>query len=129
MPIIPTMIATAFASEGLDEIWHLLAFACWCSAAVFGLIALILCLTLRKHRLKAIWVSLAGGLLSRYPILFAHHVYRIDFVPVGGDGTPASPPLIFAMAFPLMPLGVCLLAAGIACARHGRGKGDHGKGP
>lgn len=117
------MIATAFPSEGLDEIWHLLTFASWCSAAILGLIALTLCLLPRRNRIKVLWFSLAGGLLSLFPILFAHHVYRIDFVPVAGDGTPASPPLISAMAWPLMPLGVCLLAACIASARHRTGAG------
>jgi hypothetical protein len=118
------MIATAFPSEGVDEIWHLLSFASWCSAAILGLIALILCVSPSKNRIKALWVSLAGGLLSLYPILFVLHIYRIDFVPVEMDGTPASPPLIFAMAWPLMPLGVCLLSASIAYARHLRAGKD-----
>lgn len=112
------MIATAFPSEGIDDIWRLLSVAGWFSANILGLIALILCLMPRKHRIKALRVSLAGGLLSLYPIQFSLHIYRIDFVPVAGDGTPASPPLISAMAWPLMPLGVCLLAAGIACVRY-----------
>ncbi len=116
------MIATAFPSEGIDDIWRLLSVADWFSANILGLIALILCLMPRKHRPKALRVSLAGGLLSLYPILFSLHIYRINFVPVEMDGTPASPPLISAMAFPLMPLGLCLLAACIAYARH-RGEG------
>lgn len=114
------MIATAFPSEGIDEIWYLLSFASWCSAAILALIAVILCFLPRRNRIKVLWVSLAGGLLSLYPILFVLYICRIDFVPVEMDGTPASPPLIFAMAWPLMPLGVCLLAAFITCARHRR---------
>ncbi len=114
------MIATAFPSEGIDYIWRLLSVACWCSAAILGFIALLLCVSPRKNRIKAIWVSLWGGLLSLYPILFVLHIYRIDFVPVARDGTPASPALISAMAWPLMPLGACLIAAGIAYARRRR---------
>ncbi|MFM2197897.1 MAG: hypothetical protein RLZZ505_1329 [Verrucomicrobiota bacterium] len=118
------MIATAFPSEGIDEIWHLLSFASWCLATILGLIALILCVLPSKNRIKALWVAAAGGLLSIYPILFVLHIYRIDLVPVGRDGTPASPPLISAMAWPLMPLGVCLLAASIAYARRLRAGKD-----
>lgn len=117
------MIATAFPSEGIDDIWRLIAFACWCSATILGLIALIFCLLPRKNRIKALWITLAGGLFSLYPILFSLHVYRVDFFPVEMDGTRASPPLISALAWPLLPLGVCLLAACIACVRHRTAEG------
>ena len=123
------MIATVMPSEDIDEPWWLLAQACWVMAAILGLIALILCLLPRKHQIKALWVSLTGGLLSVYPILFALHVYRVDYIPVEMDGTPASPPLISAMTFPLMPLGGCMLTACIAFGRHRRIEGDHGNSP
>lgn len=112
------MIATAFPSEGIDEIWFLLWHACWFSAALLGLISLILCFLPRNNRIKVLWIALAGGLLSMYPLLFSLHVYRIDYVAFEMDGTPASPPLISAMSFPLIPLGACLFAACAACGRH-----------
>ena len=84
---------------------------------VFGLVALTLSIGSVARGLIAIRTAIAGGAIALIPFLFALNVYRIDFVAVGGDGTPASAPLPLAMALPLLPFLVCLLAGVIAQIR------------
>lgn len=117
MPYDMTLIATASASDEIAEIWWLLAWAGMILPAVLGIAALILSLVPRGNRLMALRAAFVGGLISLFPILFTLHIYRIDYVVVGGDGTPASPPLFSVIALPLLPFLVCLVAGGIAYVR------------
>jgi len=109
-----TLIATASAADEIAEIWWLVAWAGLILSAVLCIVALTLSMVPRGNRLMALRIAVVGGSISLIPVLFALHIYRIDFVAVGGDGTPASPPLLSALALPLLPFLACLAAAGIA---------------
>ncbi len=117
MPYDMTLIATVTASDEIAEIWWLVAWAGFIVPAILGLGALVLTAVSRRNRILAMRIAAIGGLVSLIPILFTLHVYRIDFVAVGGDGTPASPPLLSVMALPLTPLIVCLVAGSIVYVR------------
>jgi len=112
-----TLIATARASDGIAEIWWLVAWAGLILPAVLCVVALLLSMVARGNKLMALRIAVVGGAISLIPILFTLHIYRIDFVAVAGDGTPASPPLLSVMALPLLPFLACLVAGGIAYAR------------
>jgi hypothetical protein len=112
-----TLIATARASDEIAEIWWLVAWAGLILPALLGIIALTLSLIPRGNSLIALRTAVVGGLISLIPVLFALHVYRIDFVAVGGDGTSASPPLLSVLALPMLPFLVCLTAGTIAYGR------------
>jgi hypothetical protein len=111
------LIATARASDGIAEIWWLVAWACLIFPAVLGIIALTLSVIPRGNRLMALRIAVVGGSISLIPILFTLHIHRIDFVAAGGDGTPASPPLLSVIALPLLPFLACLAAGAIAYGR------------
>jgi hypothetical protein len=117
MPYDMTIIATVTASDEIAEIWWLVTWAGLIVPTILGLVTLVLTAVSRRNSVLAMRIAAIGGLISLVPILFALHVYRIDFVGVGGDGTPASPPLLSVMALPLMPLIVCLVAGSTAYVR------------
>ena len=112
-----TLIATATASEGIDEIWWLIAWAGLILSFVLCIVTLTISMIFRGSRVLAICLAVIGAAVSLFPILFALHIYRIDFVAVGGDGTSASPPIVSVMIWPLLPFFICLVAGGIAYAR------------
>jgi hypothetical protein len=114
IPYDMTLIATATASDGIDEIWYLIAWAGLILSYVLGIVTLTVSMISRGSRALAIWLAVIGAAVSLFPILFVLHIYRIDFVAVGGDGTSASPPIISVMIWPLLPLFICLVAGGIA---------------
>jgi hypothetical protein len=109
-----TFIATARASDGIDEIWWLVAWAGLILPAVLGIVALAMSMIPRGNRLIALRIAVIGGAISLIPIVFTLYIYRIDFVAVGGDGTAASSPIFSVMIWPLLPFLVCLAAAGVS---------------
>ncbi len=111
-----TLIATATASEGINEIWWLIAWAGLVLSYVLGIVTLMMSVISQGRSVLTIWLAVTGVAVSLLPILFALHIYRIDFVAVGGDGTPASPPILSVMIWPLLPFVICLIAGGIAYA-------------
>lgn len=109
-----TLIATATASEGIDKIWWLIAWAGLILSFVLGIVTLTMSVISRGSRVLAIWLAVTGAAVSLFPILFALHIYRIDFVAVGGDGTSPSPPILSVMICPVLSFFICLIAGGIA---------------
>ena len=112
-----TIIATATASDEIGPWAWQFAWVCLLLAAVLALSALIGSIVSCNLRQRPAWLALAGGLISLVPLGFAFYVYRIDYVAVGGDGTPASAPLWRALIWPAAPLFVALLAAFITFIR------------
>ena len=58
-------------------------------------------------------------LLSFFPLGFAAYVHHIDFVEVGGDGTPASGPLWRVLLLPSLPVVMALVTIAISRGRQG----------
>ena len=111
------LIATATPLERIDDIWWLIAWAGLILSSALGILTLAMSMIPRCSKLIAIWLAAIGGAIALYPILFVFHIYRIDFVAVGGDGTPASPPILAVMAWPSLPFLFCLMAGGVAHLR------------
>lgn len=112
-----TLIATVRASDEIDQIWWIVSWVALILPLILGGIALTLSFVGRGSRSLALWSAVIGGLISLFPILFALHIYRIDFVAVGGDGTKASPPLLSAMGLSLLPLVFCVVVVGVVFVR------------
>ena len=115
-----TILATAFRSEEISEIWYWIAWLGLVLSVVLAVSSLVLSFLPRGNQRLAIWNPVIGGLIALYPPLFVLHIYRIDYIAVGCDGTRASPPLISVLVWPSLPLMVCLLAIFIACVRLNR---------
>ena len=111
-------LATTCASEEIDEWVFELAFGCWIVSAILVVVALGL-LIFGKAGVRRL--AAAGAGLGFFPFCFAAYVYEIDYVAVGGDGTPASGPLWEALLVPGLPLLASLLVMWGRIAAVGRG--------
>ena len=106
-----TLLATVSNSDGIPEIWHWIAWLGLILSVILAVLSLIQILIPRGNKLMALWFAMVGSFISLYPVLFILHIYRIDYIAFGGDGTSASPPLISVLIWPLLPFIGCLLAA------------------
>ena len=94
-------LATTSASDGIDPwVWES-ATVCLVASAILAFVALEL-LVLGKAWVRRI--SFVSAFLSAFPFVLSAYVHQIDFVAVGGDGTPASGPLWKAVLIPGIPL-------------------------
>lgn len=104
----------ARASDEIDGIWWTLNWAGLLLGLILGLTSIGFALS-RRGNLKESWqMAIPGGISALFPLLFALHVYHIDYVAIGIDGTPASPPVLSALAVPSIPLILCVTAGTIA---------------
>jgi hypothetical protein len=107
------IIATVSASDEINPAFHKLALFSFSVAGLCVLVAGGLKLFQeRRHRLGAA-VAALGLTLAVIEFSFAWYVRHIDFQPVAGDGTPASPSILKSLFVPFMPLllnGALLLA-------------------
>ncbi len=106
-----TLLATVSNSDGIPEVWYWIAWVGLILSVILAVLSLILRVIPRGNKLLALWFAMVGCFISLYPVLFVLHIYRIDYIAVGGDGTSASPPLISVLIWPLLPFIGCLLAA------------------
>lgn len=97
------LLATSFPSEAIDPEVFVVAASLFYSACLAGLIALIAMFTLRGATDLVLALSTLAIVLAIFPFLFCCHIYAIDYVAVGGDGTPASPPFWRALWVPALP--------------------------
>ena len=116
------ILATASASDEVDPVWWQVAWGCFVIGSVVVLVAFGASLfSSAAHRM--LWPRLMAGiaiLFSVFPLCFAAYIHHIDFVEIGGDGTPASDPLWRAMLFPSLPVITGLLAVAICSSRQRR---------
>ena len=110
---IVLLLATVSPSEEITEPLFFAAAACFILAAGLALVAAgIHLFAPHKSKLGSI-VALTGLVLALVEFAFAWHVRHIDFVPIGIDGTPPSPPLLKALFVPFVPVlmnGLLLIA-------------------
>jgi hypothetical protein len=106
-----TLLATVSNSDAIPEIWHWIAWVGLILSVILAILSLIQSFIPHGNKLMALWFAMVGSFISLYPVLFVLHIYRIDYIAVGGDGTSASPPLISVLIWPLLPFIGCLLAA------------------
>jgi hypothetical protein len=98
------IIATVSASDEVSPAFHKLALFSFSLAGLCVLVAGGLKLFQeRRHRLGAA-VAALGLTLAVIEFSFAWYVRHIDFQPMAGDGTPASPSILKSLFVPFMPL-------------------------
>lgn len=125
------ILATTSASDAIDPVWWQIAFGCFILGALVALAALVSSL-LRRTSQQRRWTRRLAGvaiLVSMFQVGFVAYIHHIDFVEVGGDGTPASRPLWQALLVPSLPVIASLLAMAISCTRpesaRGRPRSEH----
>lgn len=119
-------IATASASDAINPAFHKLALFSFTTAGLCVLVAGGLKLFQeRRNRLGAA-VAALGLALALVEFSFAWYVRHIDFQPVAGDGTPASPSILKSLFVPFMPL---LLNAALLLAHLRSRPGDEDTSP
>jgi hypothetical protein len=114
------LLATVSPSDEIDQSLFFVAAACFILAAGLALIAAGLHLFAPQKNKLGSAVALTGLLLALVEFAFAWHVRHIDFVPIGIDGTPPSPPLLKSLFVPFVPVlmnGLLLIAHRKAAAR------------
>lgn len=117
-------IATCCPSEEISlTVWHAAMYTYVVSA---GLAAVAVCALFSRGRLFRYGLSfaLAAILAGLFPLCFAAYVYAIDYVNVACDGTPASRPLLVAMAIPCIPVVVAGFVS-IGWLKRRSKKGEH----
>ena len=107
MPLI-----TPFAScSGEIDTWVVIVFqAGFFTAALLALMALGTSITSRGGKGVSPWLGVPTVLVSLALLGFTYYQYRIHFVAVERDGTPASGPVWEALAWPATPLLILLMA-------------------
>ena len=99
-------ILACSASDAIDPEVFMVAAVLFYAACLIGLLALISKFTLRKHPDIVLALSILTVVLAIFPFLFCSHIYSIDYVAIGGDGTRASPPFWKALWLPALPIFV-----------------------
>ena len=100
------VLATVGASDGIDPwVWES-ATVCLVASAILAFVALELLVLWKAWVRRIAFVSIC---LSAFPFFLSAYVHQIDFVAVGGDGTPASGPLWKAVLLPAIPLLASML--------------------
>jgi hypothetical protein len=120
-----SFLATAMESEGVDPEYWWVAWILFLGASGVGIAALAIRIFVRSRRRFELVLSLVTVLLAVYPISFWAYVHHIDFVAIGGDGTPASAPVWKALAIPAIPVILgSVLTAHYFLRRHPRPTGN-----
>jgi hypothetical protein len=104
-----TLLATAMESEGINPEYWWAAWILFLGASGVGILSLAIRIFVRSRRRFELMLSLLTVFLAVYPISFLAYVHHIDFVAIGGDGTPASSPIWMAIAIPSIPVIVGIL--------------------
>lgn len=100
------ILATVMESERIDPGYWVIAWSLFLAGVVLGTVAIGFRIGLRSRRRIELVLSWSTLLLALYPLAFWAHVHHIDFVEVGGDGTPASAPFWKVLAIPALPVFV-----------------------
>ena len=116
-------LATVSASDEIDKSLFVAAFGCFALAGFLVLIAAGLLLFAPSKSMLGERLSLLGALLGVVVVGFAGYMHLIGFVPLAGDGTPASAPLWMSLLVPCAPFLANLLLM-IAHRRRLRGRQD-----
>jgi hypothetical protein len=98
------LLATAYTSDGPPKELHAAFWVIYSIAAATAFIGIVM-------RMQKGWppgterkLAVAVILIGLVPLAWHLHIYRIDYVPYYQDGTPASPAIWKAMAFPALPV-------------------------
>ena len=115
-----SVLATTSPSDAIDPEVLTVAIVLFYSASLVGLLALISKFTVCKYPDIILALSILTIMLAIFPFLLGSHIYSIDYVAVGGDGTKASPPFWKALWLPALPLfvGSTLTALSLFAQRH-----------
>ena len=98
------LLATARPSDTVDHELFVVAAVLFYPACVTALLALIFTCAVRKHPRTALLFSFLTFILAIFPFAFWSHIYHIDYVEVGTDGTRPSPPYWRALWLPAFVL-------------------------
>lgn len=108
--MILLFLATVSASEEVSDVWSWIAMISFILSSFLALSAVFGSFI---SKISKKWVQSLAALAMLFGLItvaFVTYVYVIDFVPVDGDGTKASPPIWVPLAIPAIPIFVSLLA-------------------
>ena len=106
-------LATVSASEEISDVWSWMAMISFILSSFLALSAVFGSFI---SKLSQKWVQSLAALAMLFgsiTVAFVTYVYVIDFVPVDGDGTKASPSIWVPLSIPAIPVFASLLALGI----------------
>ena len=114
-----SLLACTSPSDAIDPEVFTVAIVLFCSSCLVGLLALVSKFTLRKHLDIFLALSILTLVLAIFPFLFGSHIYSVDYVAVGRDGTKASPPFWKVLWVPALPIfiGSTLTALSLSALR------------
>lgn len=101
-----SLLATTSPSDAIDPEVFTVAIVLFYSACLIGLLALISKFAFRKHPDILLALSILTIVLAIFPFLLGSHIYSIDYVAAGRDGTKASPPFWKVLWVPALPIFV-----------------------
>lgn len=107
------VLATVSASDDLPEVWWQFAFAAFILGSLLACVVLVTSVFTRRRSAWFLPTTFAAMIFGLAGLAFAAHFYRIDYNPVGIDGTKASPPFWQALAIPSLPVVASLVALAV----------------